>query len=227
MKNITELVPQIKIINSDDSEKKQKKEEIAEIVNKLFRQLKAACPAMFHTLNNNDENAVKRQWIIGFIENGINPTMINSGMRIARRQNNPYMPSVGQFIEWCEKGMSEIYGLPTPDELVKNVIRFCECKWSDDFCNYDYGSDANYWLVNDLYRAMQDEYLSRDKLLIKAEKLIARLTKKMMTGYVIQPAKKAIIQTIKVKRAPLSREAQLSKLNEIKQKFGFIHAQGR
>lgn len=52
---------------------------------------------MFHTLNNDDENAVKRQWIIGFIENGIKLEMINAGMRIARRQNNPFMPSVGQF----------------------------------------------------------------------------------------------------------------------------------
>ena len=221
MKNITELVPKIKIINSDESEKKQNKEEIAEIVNKLFRQLRAACPAMFRTLNNDDENAVKRQWIIGFIENGIKLEMINAGMKIARRQNNPFMPSVGQFIEWCEKGLSEIYGLPTPDELVKIVNRFCECKWSDDFCNFDYGSDANYWLVNDLYRAMQDESLGRDKLLIRADKLITGMTKKIMAGYVIPTPKKAIPETVKNK--PLSREARLSKLSEIKQKFGFTH----
>ena len=221
MNNVAELVPKIKIINSDESEKKQNKEEIAEIVNKLFRQLRAACPAMLHTLNNDDENAVKRQWIIGFIENGIKLEMINAGMRIARRQNNPFMPSVGQFIEWCERGMSEIYGLPTPDELVKIVNRFCECKWSDDFCNFDYGSDANYWLVNDLYRAMQDESLGRDKLLIRADKLITGMTKKIMAGYVIPTPKKAIPET--VKNEPLSREAGLSKLSEIKQKFGFTH----
>ena len=134
MKNITELVPQFKPVSiADDSNKQQQKEQVAEIVNKLFKQLKAACPAMFHTLNNNDENAIKRQWIIGFIENGINPAMINAGMRIARQQSNPFMPSVGQFIGWCEKGLAEQYGLPTAESLTKAVIEFGKYKGFYDF----------------------------------------------------------------------------------------------
>lgn len=222
MKNITELVPQFKPVSiADDSNKQQQKEQVAEIVNKLFKQLKAACPAMFHTLNNNDENSIKRQWIIGFIENGINPAMINAGMRIARQQSNPFMPSVGQFIGWCEKGLAEQYGLPTAESLTKAVIEFGKYKGFDDFCDYDYGSDANYWLINDLHRIMQDENLGIEKLQLRAEKMIAEMAKKIMTGWVIPTPNKALPKTVQGK--PLSREGQLSKLYELKQKFVFGH----
>ena len=222
MKNIAELVPQINIVNTvDNSKKQQQKEQVAEVVNKLFSQLRAACPAMFHTLNHNDENAIKRQWIVGFIENGINPAMINAGMRIARQQNNPFMPSVGQFIGWCERGLAEQYGLPTAENLTKAVIEFGKYKGFDDFCNYDYGSDANYWLINDLHRLMLDENLGKEKLLIRAEKMISEMAKKIMTGWVIPTPNKSLPKTVQGK--PLSREGQLSKLYEIKQKFGFGH----
>lgn len=222
MKNITELVPQFKPVSiADDSNKQQQKEQVAEIVNKLFKQLKAACPAMFHTLNHNDENSTKRQWIIGFIENGIKPAMINAGMRIARQQSNPFMPSVGQFIGWCEKGLTEQYGLPTAECLTKAVIEFGKYKGFDDFCDYDYGSDANYWLINDLHRIMQDENLGIEKLQLRAEKMIAEMAKKIMKGYVIPTPNKALPK--KVEERPLSNEIQLSKLEEIKQKFGFGH----
>lgn len=223
MKNITELVPQFKPVSiADDSNKQQQKEQVAEIVNKLFKQLKAACPAMFHTLNNNDENSIKRQWIIGFIENGINPAMINAGMRIARQQSNPFMPSVGQFIGWCEKGLAEQYGLPTAESLTKAVIEFGKYKGFDDFCYYDYGSDANYWLINDLHRIMQDENLGIEKLQLRAEKMIAEMAKKIMKGYVIPTPNKALPK--KIEERPLSNEMQLSKLEEIKRRFGFSYA---
>ena len=223
MKNITELVSQFKPVSiANDSNKQHQKEQVAEIVNKLFKQLKAACPAMFHTLNNNDESSIKRQWIIGFIENGINPAMINAGMRIARQPSNPFMPSVGQFIGWCEKGLAEEYGLPTAESLTKAVIEFGKYKGFDDFCDYDYGSDANYWLINDLHRIMQDENLGIEKLQLRAEKMIAEMAKKIMKGYVIPTPNKALPK--KVEERPLSKEMQLSKLEEIKRRFGFSHA---
>ena len=223
MKNITELVSQFKPVSiANDSNKQHQKEQVAEIVNKLFKQLKAACPAMFHTLNNNDENSIKRQWIIGFIENGINPAMINAGMRIARQQSNPFMPSVGQFIGWCEKGLAEQYGLPTAESLTIAVIEFGKYKGFDDFCDYDYGSDANYWLINDLHRIMQDENLGIEKLQLRAEKMIAEMAKKIMKGYVIPTPNKALPK--KVEERPLSKEMQLLKLEEIKRRFGFSHA---
>lgn len=212
MKLIAELTPSVQ--KSDVT----KNAQVADAVNKLFVQLKAACPAMFNTLNSSDERAVKRQWIIGFVESGINTVLINAGMRIARQQNNPFMPSVGQFIEWCEKGLADQYGLLTAGELVKKLDDYCARRGFDDFCNFDYGSDANYWLITDLYQIMQDQNLSKNKLLCHAEKLISEMAKKFMKGYVVPSPKKSLPK--KIISEKLTRSQQLLKLEEIKSRHG-------
>jgi hypothetical protein len=47
---------------------------------------------------------MRQQWLIGFLENGITSDLqINEGMAKARKYNKPFLPSVGQFIEWCNQ----------------------------------------------------------------------------------------------------------------------------
>lgn len=218
MKLVTDLIPTFGKSSANLNQQQEQKEHAAEIVNKLFEQLKAACPAMFHTLNNGDETKVKRQWVISFIENGVNSAMINAGMKIARRQNNPFMPSVGQFIEWCEIGLAEQYGLLSPADLVKKLEEYCYQHGLDDFCNFDYGGDVNYWLINDLYRAMQEENLNKSKLLEKAKFIISNMAKKLMKGYIVPSPIRSLPETIKGKL--LTRDESLRKLQEIKKKHG-------
>ncbi|RXK74235.1 hypothetical protein ET132_27030, partial [Klebsiella pneumoniae] len=46
---------------------------------------------------------------------------VNAGMRVARRQNRPFLPSPGQFVAWCREEASVTAGLPNVSELVDMV----------------------------------------------------------------------------------------------------------
>lgn len=51
-----------------------------------------------------DLNEFRRQWLLAFQENGIHSmAQVDAGMRIARRQERPFLPSPGQFVAWCKQ----------------------------------------------------------------------------------------------------------------------------
>lgn len=55
-----------------DKPKQQVPEQAAQIFNELFRQLKAAFPALMTSIKDqSDLNELRRQWVLAFIENGI------------------------------------------------------------------------------------------------------------------------------------------------------------
>lgn len=221
MKNISDLAPaitKVDSVNSIDSAR----DKAVNTVDKLFEQLKSAFPAMFYQLNDGSEEKLKRQWVIAFVENKISPSMLNAGMRIARRQTKPFLPSVGLFIEWCEQGLIEQYGLPSSADLINKVFEYSAVRGFDDFHEFNFGSDANYWLITDLYQAMHDENLGLKALTERAYKLTFDLAKKLMNGYVIPSPKKSLPKKVKAKR--LTREQQLSKIDELKRKFRFNYA---
>ncbi|NGK77393.1 Replication protein P, partial [Escherichia coli] len=64
--------------------------------------------------------------VLAFRENGITTMeQVNAGMRVARRQNRPFLPSPGQFVAWCREEASVIAGLPNVSELVDMVYEYC------------------------------------------------------------------------------------------------------
>ena len=66
---------------------------------------------------------MRQQWLIGFLENGIiSDTQIDAGMAKARVYNKPYLPSVGQFIEWCNSDGKEKY--PPLEVCMTELIQF-------------------------------------------------------------------------------------------------------
>ncbi|WP_427190279.1 replication protein P, partial [Yersinia enterocolitica] len=69
-----------------DKPKQQVPEQAAQIFNELFRQLKAAFPALMTSIKDqSDLNELRRQWVLAFIENGITSIdQVNAGMKIAR-----------------------------------------------------------------------------------------------------------------------------------------------
>lgn len=75
----------------------------AEIVNDLFKQLAGCYTAWRQAFRNDAElKMAKQQWTVAMIEAGINTEeQIQRGLSRARQDTNPYLPSVGQFIEWC------------------------------------------------------------------------------------------------------------------------------
>lgn len=106
-------------------------ERTAEIFNALFSALRAAFPASVHSFNDQDAfNELRRQWLLAFRENGITTMeQVNAGLRVARRQERPFLPSPGQFIVWCREGRS-VLGISAADVMAeywkwqKLVFRF-------------------------------------------------------------------------------------------------------
>lgn len=63
-------------------------EQVAQVFNKLFNELRAAFPAsMANFRTQEDLNEFRRQWLLAFQENGIHSmAQVDAGMRIARRR---------------------------------------------------------------------------------------------------------------------------------------------
>lgn len=95
-------------------------------INGLFRSLQAIFPAWRQAFS--DETAVneaKRQWSLGMIEAGLtNADLIKAGLSRARRSKNPFIPSVGQFIDWCHEAVRERVNFPSVDCVILQISRY-------------------------------------------------------------------------------------------------------
>ena len=94
-----------------------------DFVNQLFRGLQAIFPAWRQAFDSDEAVAeAKRQWTIGLIEAGLTSAdAIKAGLSRARRSKNPFIPSVGQFIGWCQEARKEVLGLPNEDSAYAQV----------------------------------------------------------------------------------------------------------
>ena len=82
----------------DEQAVKRQAAKTAEIFNELFRQLLAVFPVLANK-SVEDLNEMRRQWLLAFKENGITTVeQINAGMRVARKQQKPFMPSPEQAV---------------------------------------------------------------------------------------------------------------------------------
>ena len=84
--------------------KKQVSENAKHVIDDLFNELKSCYPAWRQALNTEAAwNNAKKTWTKAFIENNIsNKRQVETGMTAARKGDNPFWPSVGQFISWCD-----------------------------------------------------------------------------------------------------------------------------
>lgn len=73
------------------------------IMTELISQLKSIKPAWRQALSTTEDvRAWKRQMLQALVENGISTIeQISRGMTAARADKNPWWPSVGQVIDWC------------------------------------------------------------------------------------------------------------------------------
>lgn len=119
-------------------------------IDTLFEQLCASCPQLLN-LTPERLQVVKRQWILGFAENGITKiTQVKRGMAEMRAKPNGYLPSVGEFIQACKVQDYHELGLPTLDELESRLKKyFGYAKF--DAHRFEYRSAAEYYLLRTLY----------------------------------------------------------------------------
>jgi len=85
----------------------------AEIVNTVFSKLQGIYPAWRQAWTDDAAlDSAKREWIAGFIQGGItSDQQLAFGFQQARKDKSPFLPKVGQFVDWC-KPTAELMGLP-------------------------------------------------------------------------------------------------------------------
>lgn len=170
-----------------------RQENAAQIFNELFRQLRAAFPAsmsVFKTQSDIDE--FRRQWLLAFAENGINSlAMVDAGMRIARQQEKPFLPSPGQFVAWCREGVCS-FGITGEDVLKeywhwrKEVFRYA-C--SEEF---PWSQPVMYHICLELRRRSTDGQLSEKELAREARDQLSMWEKRKADGKPVPPIRRAI-----------------------------------
>lgn len=216
----------------DEREQVTQAQQVAEVFNGLFAQLRAAFPAAIANFRTQDEfDEFRRQWLLAFRENGITTMdQVAAGMRVARQQAKPFLPSPGQFIAWCRAEESAAVGLPDKNELIALVYQYCRTRgrypdaesypWpgKTDDGKHTTRSKACYWMVTVLNQAMRSQGLSDPELNRKAGEELEKMVKRVRSGEVI-PEPIARLPVLGAK--PLTREQSMSKVQEIRAKFGF------
>ncbi|NIH23414.1 DNA replication protein [Providencia heimbachae] len=187
------------------------------MVDILFKNLKQIFPAAVNTTfkNPSDELDAKRQWIAAFAENGITTReQLQNGMRHARASDNPFWPAVGQFIKWCKQEDHTALGLPTEDEIYDMFKKYCSVRgWG----NFNWKSNACYWMVTKIYSEMRSRNLSDAevrKLCVSELKVMAN---KIKSGEKIADP----VMQVECKNIPTKRGKALSIIADLKNKHGF------
>lgn len=195
-------------------------EQVAQVFNKLFNELRAAFPASMANFRTQDDlNEFRRQWLLAFQENGIHSmAQVDAGMRIARRQERPFLPSPGQFVAWCKEGQQEMAGLPKADELVAMVHDYCARRGYYDAPEaYPWEHPAHYWMVTSLYSGMRANCWTDSELHKKASAELVMMAARITRGEQI-PEPKVMLPQMGGK--PLGQKQGLEKIAEIRARFG-------
>ena len=157
---------------------------IEQLFDELFLKLQAIFPAWKTSYTNQQSiDLVKREWVAGFVENGVNTTeQIKLGLSVARQHNSPFMPSCGQFISWCRPTPKQLGLLDTrraynsmfnnmnePDDITKaarkEVGSYNLSNWSESK-SYPIFEKVYNRLVSELVNNPESLQLARDKKLL-------------------------------------------------------------
>ncbi|MCL0015658.1 replication protein P [Providencia sp. PROV254] len=203
-------------VHAPSQQKQAVKQQVAQVFNELFRQLKATFPAAIANFKEqSDLDEFKRQWTIAFIENGIRTLeQINVGMKIARQQTSPFLPSPGQFVQWCKQEDFTQLGLPTESELYEVFKKYCsERGWR----RFDWPSNACYWIVTKAYSEMRSRNLTDSEVRKLCASELKVMANKIKSGEKIPDP----ILQLEGKVTPTKRDKALSIIAELKNKHGF------
>ncbi len=176
----TPAVTDYQPVDSDDAKKRQ----VASIFNDLFVQLQAAFPASMATIKEQSQlNEFRKQWMLAFLENGITTMeQVNAGMRQARKQDSPFIPSPGKFVSWC-KDSKTVLGIGIED-VMGEFHRYAKEKGlhPGGAERFPWRHPVLYWIVCDTRRAMYQRHLSEVETEKFAQKKLDEWSKKVSAG---------------------------------------------
>lgn len=168
-------------------------EQTAEIFNSLFSALRAAFPAAMAAFREQSEfNELRRQWVMAFQENGITTmAQVAAGMRIARRQEKPFLPSPGQFVAWCKEGRC-LLGFSVDDVMTEYwkwrrlVFRYPTSE------QYPWPAPVLYHVCTELRRQSTDLQMTESEMRQAAGKVLAGWEERVAAGKPVPPIRRAI-----------------------------------
>jgi hypothetical protein len=180
------------------------------LIDRVFEQLIASCPTLL-TVQPEQLKILKQQWILGFAENGIKTfEQVKRGMAAARAKTNGYLPSVGEFISWCNSYNNHELGLPTQDELEARLQKYFG--YAKEPHNFKFRSRAEYYLLKTIY----DGYGKKkwEDCQRAMPKILAEVVEKARTGFEFPQIPELLEQKPKVIPPEVSKNG-LAKIKEI------------
>lgn len=167
--------------------------EQAEIeVTRIFNALKGSHLGWRANIKTQAEyDNARREWLKLLLKHRLTADEIAQGLEMAELDKNPYLPSFGQFFEWCKTVNYERLGLPTIDELLKRLNLFSAFGF-DGITQFKFKNDAEYWLLTDLYQRNRKNNWKNETLRKQAEEAIAQMAKQVKDGIV--PKRTATIE---------------------------------
>ncbi|ENF7816742.1 phage replication protein [Enterobacter soli] len=191
-------------------------EQTAEIFNTLFSALRAAFPASLHSFNDQAEfNELRRQWALAFHENGVTTMeQVNAGLRVARRQERPFLPSPGQFVAWCREGRCAL-GITVSDVMTeywkwqKLVFRYPSSE------QYPWAKPVLYHICIELRHRSTEGQLSRQELEREAIDVLDKWERRVISGKPVPPIRRAIAAPSKAS-GPTPAEMLMAKYKQRK-----------
>ena len=180
------------------------------LIDRVFEQLIASCPTLL-TVQPEQLKILKQQWILGFAENGIKTfEQVKRGMAAARAKANGYLPSVGEFISWCNSYDNHELGLPTQDELEARLQKYFG--YAKEPHNFKFRSRAEYYLLKTIY----DSYGKKkwEDCQRAMPKILAEVVEKARTGFEFPQIPELLEQKPKVIPPEVSKNG-VAKIKEI------------
>lgn len=175
-------------------------DKIETLVDRIFEQLLASCPSIQYWTEQQIITA-KRQWILGFAENGIKTIdQVRNGMRELRTKQDDFVPSIGKFISWCKSGNDYAHlGLPSADELLARFIKFIRAgglAWAERF---KFANDLEYHLLTKLdERSAKGQWSDKDTRQ-GVKEILNEWADKLSRGEPIPPRRQQLPETVKIK----------------------------
>ena len=180
------------------------------LIDRVFDQLIASCPTLL-SVQPEQLKILKQQWILGFAENGVKTfDQVKRGMAAARAKTNGYLPSVGEFISWCNNYDNHELGLPTLEELSSRLQKYFG--YAKEPHNFKFRSKAEYYLLKTIYDGYgKKKWEDCQKAM---PKILSEVIEKVKTGFEFPEIPELLEQKQKVIPPEVSKNG-VAKIKEI------------
>ena len=159
--------------------------EQAEIeVTRIFNALKGSHLGWRANIKTQAEyDNARREWLRLLLKHRLTADEIAQGLEMAELDKNPYLPSFGQFYEWCKTLNHARLGLPTVEQLLKRLNRFFSFGF-EEISKFEFKNDAEYWLLTGLYQQNKKYGWKEETLRKQATEALAQMAKQVKAGTV-------------------------------------------